>query len=244
MTVMAIEKATESGMLGDAESFPIETIMREGAFVVGSRGCGKSNALKLLVARALSEKIQVKVFDPSLTWKEFPLPSVKAKDVVSSEWNRVYDLSRLSVLEARNFVSKMIARDLQEAILLTDLGKKPRCLIVLEECQNVIPSNSLRAMKFQDVSRFVTQGRNFGLSYIASTQRLARVDIDLVEISGVKYWFKLEGHRNLSKARYWLDKFCVWNLRNLQVGNCYVQDGSNVELLALPLFESTKKVIA
>jgi hypothetical protein len=228
--------------------FPIDVALREGCFLAGSRGSGKTNGAKLLAAEALSEGIEVKVIDATLQWKTFPLPSIRVRrgQAVESRFNAVYDVARLGVLETRRFVSTMLAQDLEEAIHLTDMGKKPRCLVVLEECQNVLPSNTLRTLKFQDVSRFVTQGRNFGLSFVATTQRLASVDINLVELAGLRLWFKLEGHRNLSKARWWLSKYQTWNLRNLQVGQCYMQVGSNVKLLKLPLFreESIVKVIA
>jgi len=224
--------------LEDLDAFPIEGILREGAFCVGSRGCGKTNLLKLLVVEALKRKIRVKVFDPSLAWKSFFLEKirVKRKSYTPNLWNRIYDTSRLSVLEAREFVSEMLAKDVEEAIVSTDMGYKPKVLVVIEEAQNVVPSHSLRTKRFLEISRFVTQSRNFGMSYIASTQRLASVDVNLVEISGVKYFFKLEGHRNLTKVRYWLSKFDVWRLRDLSVGECILQVGSKTRLLRLPKF--------
>lgn len=137
----------------------------------------------------------------------------------------------------------MLTKDLTEAVALTDAAVKPSCLLVLEEAQNLIPTHSLRSKKFLEISRFITQGRNFGLSFIASTQRLSSVDINLIEISGVRYWFKLEGHRNISKARWWLNKYKAWRLRELELGQCYVQVGSRIRLLRLPLFK-VEKVIA
>jgi len=162
---------------------------------------------------------------------------------VNSKWNWVFDISRLSVLEARDFVSETLKEDLEEAIILTDSGIKHSALVVIEEARNIIPSHSLRTKKFVDISRFVTQGRNFGLSFIASTQRLASVDINLVEISGVRYFFRLSGQRNLTKARLWLDKYTTWKLRGLEVGTCYLQMRDKVKLLRLPLFEA-QRVIA
>ncbi len=50
----------------------------------------------------------------------------------------------------------------------------------------------------------MTQGRNFGLGYIALTQRLASVDSNLVEISGLKYFGKTERDNNRRKAKAWL----------------------------------------
>lgn len=229
----------------DLEPYPVEAIMTEGCFATGGRGVGKSNLLKLLVMEALNHRIRVKVFDPSLAWKDFPLVQIKVKrnSSVGCSWDRIYDISRLSVLEAIDFVKAMMTKDLSEAIQLTDIGMKPSCLVVIEEAQNIIPTHSLRSKKFLEVSRFISQGRNFGLSYVCSTQRLSSVDINLIELSGTRYWFKLEGHRNLVKARYWLNKYTSWRLRNLDVGACYVQVGSRIRLLRLPKFQAKEVLV-
>jgi hypothetical protein len=42
------------------------------------------------------------------------------------------------------------------------------------------------------------------LAYIALTQRLVSVDSNLVEISGLKYFGKLEGDNNRRKGKAWL----------------------------------------
>lgn len=179
-----------------------------------------------------------------LTWKNFPLPKVKVRrnSTILCELNRVYDVSRLSVLETRKFVTEMMKRDFAEAVVLTDAGQKPSVLYIIEECQNVILPNSLRTLRFQEISRFISQGRNFGLSYLCSTQRLASTDVNLVEINGVKFWGKLEGENNLRKARAWLPKFTVWRFRDLEIGEFYLQIGSKVKLLRLPKFEVQKVI--
>jgi len=237
---------TKEAYSQDLEDFPIEDIMVRGCFVTGGRGVGKSNLIKLLTMNMIRAKIQVKVFDPSLAWKDFPLSKTKVrrKFNLGSEWNRIYDISRLSVVEAREYVRNTLERDLIEAIRLTDLGMKPKALVVIEEAQNIIPSHSLRSKKFLEISRFITQGRNFGLSFIASTQRLASVDINLIEVSGIRYFFRLSGQRNLMKARYWLNKYSTWNLRNLETGQTYLEVEGKIKLLRLPLFKATQKVIA
>ncbi len=228
--------------------FPIETILRECCFVVGGRGSGKSNILKLIVERLLACKVEVKVIDASLVWKDYPLlqrirvRSGKSERGIESglKWNCVYDVSRLSVLQMRDFTQKMMKQDLDEAILLTDSGNKPRCIYVIEECQNIVLPNSLRALKYQAISRFVTQGRNFGMSYILSTQRLASTDTSLIEISGLRYFLKLEGENSIRKVRSWLTKFQSWRLRDLNVGEGYLQFGSKTKLLRFPLFQRMK----
>ena len=244
--VVQIRKGKETERMAslDSETFPMDAILREACFVTGGRGSGKSNLLKLLVSEALAQKVQVKVIDSTLIWKGFPLDTIRVrKPKVLSKWNAIYDTSRLSVLEMRDFAQRMMTLDLEEAIRLTDIGYKPRCLYVIEEVQNVIMPNSLRMLKFQEISRFCTQGRNFGLSYVCSTQRLSSTDTSLVEISGVKYWMKLEGDNNFKKARAWLDKYEAWNLRNLEVGSCYLQLGSKAKFLKLPEFQLERPLV-
>jgi len=234
----------KSEYCSELETFPIPIIMKEGCIIVGGRGCGKSNLGKLLVQQALACRIQVKVIDSSLAWKNYPLPKIKVrKGKIMCKPNAIYDLSRLSVIEMREFVTAMIAEDTMRAIKLTDLGVSVPLLYVLEEVQNLVFPNTLRMLKYQEVSRFTTQGRNFNLSYVGLTQRLSSVDTNLVEISGVKFWFKLEGENNLRKARAWLNKYETWNLRNLEIGQCYVQYNGKVKLVRLPLFD-TQKVLA
>ena len=230
------EKETDKMASLDSEVFPMDVIMKECCFVTGGRGCGKSNLLKLLVSEALRRKIEVKVIDSCLVWKDFPLPTIRVKrnSTITSKWNVIYNTSRLSVLEMRAFAEKMMSIDLEEAIHLTDIGYKPRCLYVIEEVQNVIMPNSLRTLRFQEISRFASQGRNFGLAYACSTQRLSSTDTSLVEISGVKYWMHLDGDNNLKKARTWLGKYETFRLRDLEVGTCYLQVGSKAKFLRLP----------
>lgn len=224
-------------------TYPINEILREGCFCVGGRGSGKSNLLKLLVAHACKIGVKVKIIDPCLAWRGFPLKTVKVRTnkKVLCELDRIYDVSRLSVLECQKFVSLMMARDFSEALALVDCGQKVDVLYVLEEAQNIIPSGALRSSNFSEVSRFVTQGRNFHLGYVCSSQRLSAVDASLIEISGVRYWGKLEGENNLRKARAWLSKYETWNLRNLNLGEFYLQVGSKVKLLQLPKFGDERK---
>lgn len=96
----------------------------------------------------------------------------------------------------------------------------------------------MRSYTFQEISRFVTQGRNFGLSYIALTQRLVSVDSNLVEISGLKYFGKLEGNNNRRKAKAWLPKENLDKARDLKTGEFFRQYGSKITSGKVPLFQS------
>jgi hypothetical protein len=130
----------------------------------------------------------------------------------------------------------MMEHDFQEAVILDEQGVVVKAYYILEECQNLIPNSALRSYNFQEISRFVTQRRNFGLSYIALTQRLASVDSNLVEISGLRYFGKTEGDNNRRKAKAWLSREYLDKARDLKTGEFFHQYGSKITLKKVPLF--------
>ncbi len=79
------------------------------------------------------------------------------------------------------------------------------------------------------------------MGYIALTQRLASVDSNLVEISGLKYFGKTEGDNNRRKAKAWLPKECLNKARDLKTGEFLHQHGSEITFEKVPLFRSKLK---
>ena len=235
----------------------VQTILDECCFVAGGRKSGKTNLGILLVDQLLENGVQVKVIDSSRQWlkrSSVPYYVKVASARVSSYglfaiwdlpnvWDCVYDCSRLTTAQLREFVQGMMENDFHEAVILDEQGVQVKACYVLEEAQNLVPNSALRSYSFQEISRFVTQGRNFGLSYIALTQRLASVDSNLVEISGLKYFGKTEGDNNRRKAKAWLPKEYLNKARDLKTGEFLQQYGSKITLEKAPLFQSLTKPI-
>jgi len=210
----------------------VETILDECCFIAGGRKSGKTNLGILLVDQLLKNNVQVKVIDSSRQWMKRSSVPYYVKVALArvsnyglfaiwdlpNVWDCVYDCSRLTTTQMREFVQGMMQHDFQEAVILDEQGVRVKACYVLEECQNLIPNSALRSYSFQEISRFVTQGRNFGLSYIALTQRLASVDSNLVEISGLKFFGKTEGDNNRRKAKAWLPKEYLNKARDLKTG--------------------------
>ena len=233
----------------------VETILDECCFIAGGRKSGKTNLGILLVDQLLKSSVQVKVIDSSRQWlKRSSVPQYLkvASGGISSYglftvwdlpnvWNCIYDCSRLTTAQLREFVQGMMENDFQEAVISDEQGVRVKACYILEECQNLIPNSALRSYSFQEISRFVTQGRNFGLSYVALTQRLASVDSSLVEISGLKYFGKTEGDNNRRKAKAWLPKEYLNQARDLRTGEFLQQYGSKIALEKVPLFQSVRK---
>lgn len=233
----------------------VKTILDECCFISGGRRSGKTNLGILLVDQLLNNGVQVKVIDSSRQWLKrssvpyyvkVPLSRISRYGLFTiwslpNVWDCVYDCSRLTTAQLREFVQGMMEHDFQEAVILDEQGVQVKACYVLEECQNLIPNSALRSYNFQEISRFVTQGRNFGLSYIALTQRLASVDSNVVEISGLKYFGKTEGDNNRRKAKAWLPKEYLDKARDLPTGEFLHQYGSTITLEKVPLFDSLTK---
>ena len=230
----------------------VEAILNECCFISGGRRSGKTNLGILLVDRLLRNGVQVKIIDSSRQWlKRSSVPTyIKVGSARASSyglfaiwdlpnvWNCIYDCSRLTTAQLREFAQGMMEHDFQEAVVLDEQGVRVKACYVLEECQSLIPNSALRGYSFQEISRFVTQGRNFGLSYIALTQRLASVDSNVVEISGLKYFGKTEGDNNRRKAKAWLPREYLDKAKDLKTGEFLHQYGSKITSEKVPLFQS------
>lgn len=171
----------------------IETLMKEGGFVSGGRGSGKSTLGFWITVKLRSLGIKVRVIDSSLVWRkksnlEFFQTLNHRYDTVQDIDNIIYDLSRLSTIHMREVTSDLLRRELNKAIRETEQDTfNPTCFI-LEECQNLIPSSSLRSNDFQEKSRYLAQSRNFARSFLAITQRPASCDTNLIELAGLRFW--------------------------------------------------------
>ena len=75
----------------------------------------------------------------------------------------------------------------------------------------------------------------------AISQRLARIDTNLVELSGLKFFGKTEGANTVAKAKHWIPKNLLSERRDFKAGTFLRQYGSNVKIEQIPPFASPIK---
>jgi len=220
------EKQKSDGKEDFFWSIDTDEIMTQGVFVVGSRGSGKSNLCYWLSEKLKFEGVRIVVIDSSLAWiNHSNIEYVQAVEYGRASYHVIesciLDFSRLTTPEMRSLGNIYLGQEFALAVNRAREGKTVKTCFILEEAQNIFPSGSLRSFEFQETSRLITQGRNFGLSFIAITQRPSTVDTNLAEISGLHYWGRLSGERNLAKARTWVGRDKAKELPSLRVGQFY-----------------------
>jgi len=124
----------------------VEKILNECCFISGGRRSGKTNLGILLVDQLLKNDVQVKVIDSSRQWLKrssvpyyikVPLSRISSYGLFSiwalqNVWNCIYDCSRLTTAQLREFVQGMMEHDFQEAVILDEQGVQVKACYVLE----------------------------------------------------------------------------------------------------------------
>jgi len=112
--------------------------------------------------------------------------SLKEIDSIPINQNITYDISRLYPTTQKQFISRILNKDFK--FICNNMDKVNWWTIfLLEECQMVIPSGSLRANYAQTTFRMVSVGRNFKQRMILLSQRPSDVSTKALSRVGILY---------------------------------------------------------
>lgn len=199
----------------------MEEMLKSGLVVVGSKGCGKSNAVKeiisqILTGKALTEKIaRCKIYDTCQNWRhEFErIPFFEVDEyihvddyLIQGENNDVilYDFELSNVDDIMHLVGESIKRDFatNREMKKRGSGSIPYWdIYCIEEAQNVLGSYSLN----KDTGKFwlkaISEGRNFNMAFIFIGQRLADISTKAIERAQGYLFGKITGDNDKNKIR-------------------------------------------
>ena len=229
----------------------LNEILKTGLIVTGSKGCGKSNAVKIIISELLrTEKAKVKVFDSALNWlfdfAELEYQLIGDKTTLHNVDNCVYDCTLIDdPNEINSLIRTVVSVDYHNharmKLLTNGLINKWVCYVI-EEAQNIIGSNALRSRENRFWLKSISTGRNLGLSFIFITQRLSDVSAKAVERCNGYLIGKTIGDNNLRKLRSLAGKQLSWLVRDLKTGEFYYYNGQRF-FMKLPLHKSNHKTI-
>jgi hypothetical protein len=222
----------------------LEEALRSGVFISGGKGTTKSN-LAMTIAEMLMQKgITIKVFDISQAWRKSSIPKIyelrnNTNITINLYESAVYDISRLTPKEAKDFINKFLANEWNLQISIPEEKRKP-IVYTFEEVQMLLPSWSLRNIDAQQVLRLLTSGRNYKLGFIAVTQRPALCDTSVFELSFQRYFARMDGQNDLKKVANHIGAKAR-ELQNLKLGEFLYDMGTQTKWIATAEFRSSVK---
>lgn len=234
-----------------------ETIRTQGLTIIGSKGCGKTNAT-MCVIKNLTKNSVVCVVDFATVHafelgKEFTVKFLNEnylikKPHVDLDSNIVIDVSQTTKPIASEIIRELIKEQyynrVKEVIVEFQNGAKERKLyrpwliFVLEEAQTTIGRFT---KEDSDLRTAMAVGRNYKLNFIFILQRLSELDTSLSERSAYLIG-RTQGDNNLRKLSNLLGiprkklKF----VETLQKGEFLFYDGERVEKLKFPLYNGSR----
>lgn len=215
-------------------SFDVEVALTQGTTICGGRGCGKTTLAKTIVQELQRQGVNVKIFDNSQAWLNSSVETVFAvtphATVESSLDSAVYDLSRLTPQEQRRFIEAQVKTDYYEAVNTAAELRNWR-IYVFEEAEIILGKTVSPIMQ-----QLISVGRNFSLSYLAIAQRLARINVDLISLSGQLYVSRLHEQNDLNKIKNWVPN--TEQLKSLELGDFIKYSDGKTELVHVDKFET------
>jgi len=179
---------------GDFE-VDIDEIMKSGLYISGTTGSGKSDIAMYVADKLREKRINVITFDNSQDWLE--RSNIMERITVSSPLKQVsftlnnhdtiYDISELTPMEQQMLVEAFCEVMYKNQAMRTVEQRHPY-FIIFEESQIYMPQGCMRAKRFQNTVRLLTQGRNYKVRFGIITQFASMVDKDVMKYMKIRYF--------------------------------------------------------
>lgn len=197
-----------------AFSLPLGRIVTSRIALLGSTGCGKSNALGVIIESVADNRIPFCLLDTegehglglktrydSLLYAGFGnLGDIKnievvhaeplAKTLVENNLSAVIDLGGASRRMKRQFVARFVSSLFQAHDLLWKKGDTRPRLLAVEETHNFCPQTVTRHAKFASesmdaIETVAAQGRKRGIGLLVASQRPAKFNKDVLAMCDI-----------------------------------------------------------
>lgn len=178
-----------------------QEILKSGLVIVGGKGCGKSNAIKIIMSKIINKQIlsdmifRCKLFDTCANWRfkfeNIPFIEVNERTdiynyLLEGEMNDniLYDFQQDDVESIMQIVGESVRKDFKTNRIMKMMGGGVIpywSIYCIEEAQNILGSYSLN----KDTGKFwlkaISEGRNFNMTYIFIGQRLSDISTKVTE---------------------------------------------------------------
>jgi hypothetical protein len=251
----AIDKIYNQYYERDTENFDefsinVNEALASGVYVSGTTGSGKSD-IAMYAVDAIREAVPEMVFvafDPSQDWMQ--RSSIQRVETLTSAYIRdvptqstIYDLSLLTVRDCQklieNFNEKLM---LQQALTRSQTPY----FLVFEESHTYFPEGCMRAKRYQNTVRMMTQGRNFKVRFMCITQFAALMDKNAMRYMKQRYFGFTDEPNDVDYIARIIGKSEAEKLQSLNAGEFAYWHSGKLDKIAVEPYESdvSKEYIA
>jgi adenine phosphoribosyltransferase len=166
-------------------------------------------------------------------------------ETLPTDWENscILDTSKLSASAHLKFMEKFCSNLMNVAVRESEQnkGKKQR-MVIVDECQTSVPAMSLRGAKERgSILQMITQGRHFGIQFMAITQIPSLTDDNLIKFAEHRYFFHLDKKEDINYAKQFVGDLAD-QLRKLKRGQCVYKYINGATLLTTPRYEEDQPV--
>ena len=174
--------------------FDKEEAMRSGVYCSGTTGTGKSDVLMYVAEELMKQDIIVIVFDPSQDWQNrSSIPHYRSKEYgyilhpeAIPKQSTIFDFSKISINQ-----EQLIVEEFCKLIMLyqaeTPEKQRKQYFLIFEEAHTYFPEGCMRAKRYQNTVRMMTQGRNYGVRFGCITQFASLIDKNAMRYMKQRY---------------------------------------------------------
>ena len=226
--------------------FNLEMTRKQGVFISGGSGSGKSNLAMILADILLENNLIPVIFDPSQIWSRLynRAEIVKVTDPfhldILLEAPVIYDISLL-YLDHQLGTFTEITKSYVETQIQLDQSKRPPYIFIVEEAQMIIPRGKLHTTSALELMRLFTVGRNYNMRYMVITPRPADIDTTAISLCGQHYFGMATEENDLRKIRNWVGRENIRYLPRLEVGEFLYHAKGNISRIRVPRLEEWRE---
>ena len=236
----------ESEYVDFPSEFSVDVLeaMRSGVYISGTTGTGKSDIGMYIADQLMKKGIIVITFDGSQDWQnrsnipEYQNPLDNPIRLIPTK-SIIYDLSVLSVRSQQQTIEDFCQKIMR---YVAENNNHDKYFLVFEEAQTYFPEGCMRAKRYQNTVRMMTQGRNYGIRFACITQFASLIDKNAMRYMKQRYIGYTDEPNDVEYVKRFFPKKNREDLEvtlgTLQAGDFIYINGSRVNRVHIEPFES------
>jgi hypothetical protein len=221
-------------------------ILKTGVGIFGGGGTGKSNLAKVIASELLTyDNVQLKIIDKVQNWvhgfepilyQDLDENNIGENMTYMDAESILYNTKFTNPDMLKRWVSEMVGFDYELQWRFKEANVMNNWIVyIIEEAQSILAN-----VGSKDVwNTYISEGRNFNMSFIFIARRMTQLNAKLRENMGGFIFARMSGYNNLRRVRAVTNKEVSEIVPTLPLGDYIYWDGMDAYMINdTPLYET------